>query len=342
MAPPTMKAWQYNSTHGSMEKNLHINDAAPQPVLHDDQILVQVHAIALNPVDYKVTEGPMPLRLIGSNLIPGLDFCGKVAKVGKKVDEFQIGEYVFGAKPGALANGCLAQYTAVDRNMLGRLPEGVKVEDAAGAGIVGLTGYQALAPNVKPGNKVFINGGSGGTGVYGIQIAKALGCHVTTTCSTPNIEFCKSVGADEVIDYKTTNIIETLSSKGKIFALAVDNVGSPPNLYKSSSSFLQPSGKFVQVGMTASISGIKQIGGNMLLPGFLGGGRNSYQMLVSKPSADAFRQLSEWMKEGKLRGVVDSVFEWEEAPQAYEKLKTGRARGKIVVRVPLDKEKERA
>ena len=135
----TMKAWQYNSTKGGIEKNLQINDAAPQPTLHDEQILIQVHAMAIDPVDHKVTEGPMPLRLVGSDITPGADFCGKVAKVGKKVDEFQIGEFVFGAKVGALTGGSLAQYVAVERNMLATLPEGVKVEDAAGVGIVGLT-----------------------------------------------------------------------------------------------------------------------------------------------------------------------------------------------------------
>jgi alkaline phosphatase D len=137
----TMKAWQYNSTKGGIEKNLQINDAYPQPVLHDEQILIQVHAMALNPVDHKVTEGPMPLRLVGSNIVPGADFCGTVAKVGKKVDEYQIGEFVFGAKVGALTGGSLAQYVAVERDMLAWLPEGVMVEDAAGVGIVGLTGY---------------------------------------------------------------------------------------------------------------------------------------------------------------------------------------------------------
>ncbi|CAN9287949.1 unnamed protein product [Alternaria alternata] len=311
----TMKAWQYNSTKGGIEKNLQINDAAPQPTLHDEQILIQVHAMAINPVDHKVTEGPMPLRLVGSDITPGADFCGKVAKVGKKVDEFQIDEFVFGAKVGALTGGSLAQYVAVERNMLATLPEGVKVEDAAGVGIVGLTEYQAIAPNVKSGDKVFINGGSGGTGV---------------------------LGADEVIDYKTSDVIDTLSSKGQVFSLVVDNIGTPPNLYKAASSFLTPAGKFIQIGSTLSMNSIKTVGSNMLLPGFLGGGKNSYQMLMAKPSADALRQLGEWMKEDKLRGIVDTVFDWEDAPKAFEKLKTGRARGKIVVKVPQDKAKEKA
>ncbi|KAJ5063556.1 PhoD-like phosphatase-domain-containing protein [Bipolaris maydis] len=338
----TMKAWQYNSTNGGIEKNLQINEAAPLPFLHDEQILVQVHAMALNPVDYKVTEGPMPLRLVGSNIIPGADFCGTVAKVGRKVDEFQIGEFVFGAKVGALTGGTLAQYVVVERTMLAVLPEGVKVEEAAGVGIVGLTEYQALVPNVKSGDKVFINGGSGGTGVFGIQIAKALGCHVTTSCSTLNIEFCKSLGADEVIDYKTTDIIEALSAKGQVFSTVVDNVGAPDNLYKASSAFLLPKGKFVQVGMQPSLGGAKTLVGNMLLPSFLGGGKSSFQLIMAKPSAEQLRHMSEWLKQGSLKPIVDTVFEWEDAPKAFEKLKTGRAKGKIVIRVPQDRSKEKA
>jgi len=202
--------------------------------------------------------------------------------------------------------------------------------------------YQAIAPNVKNGDKVFINGGSGGTGVYGIQIAKALGCHVTTTCSTPNVEFCKSLGADDVIDYKASDVVETLSSKGQIFSLVVDNIGTPANLYKAASAFLLPTGKFVQIGSTISLGSLKTVGGNMLLPGFLGGGKRPYQMLMTKPSADELAQLAEWFKEGKLKGVLDSVFEWEDAPKAFEKLKTGRAKGKVVVRVPQDKAEEKA
>ena len=201
--------------------------------------------------------------------------------------------------------------------------------------------YQALAPNVKSGDKVFINGGSGGTGVFGIQMAKALGCHVTTSCSTPNVGFCKSLGADEVIDYKTTNIVDMLSSKGQIFNLVVDNVGTPDNLYKASSAYLTPSGKFVQIGVQNSLGGMKTVTSNMLLPSFLGGGKNSFQMMMAKPSAEALEQMGEWFKDGKLKGMVDTVFEWEDAPKAFEKLKTGRAKGKIVVRVPQDKAKEK-
>ncbi|KAF1850252.1 uncharacterized protein K460DRAFT_269400 [Cucurbitaria berberidis CBS 394.84] len=323
-------------TKGGLEKHLKINDATPVPTITDNEILVQVHAMGLNPVDHKVTEGPMPLRLIGTNLTPGADFCGKVAKIGKNVNEFKVDEWVFGAKIGSLKDGTLAQYVAVPKQMVSSLPEGVKVEDAAGVGIVGLTAIQATKPNVKSGDSVFINGGSGGTGAIGIQIAKALGCNVTTTCSTPNVELCKSLGADEVIDYKKEDVVQALTSKGPTYSLIIDNIGSPPNLYKASSSFILPHGKFVQVGMTLSLGGLTQTGRNMLFPHILGGGKNSYQMIITKASVDDLGQLGLFMKEGKVKGVVDSVWEFEDAPKAFEKLKTGRAKGKVVVKVRQD------
>lgn len=331
-----MKAWQYDSVAGGLEKNLKINDAAAVPAIGDDEILVEVHAMALNPVDYKITESGMPLALLGSKCIPGADFCGKVAKTGKKIDSYQIGEWVFGAKVGAVSNGSLAQFIAVSTDSLTSLPKDVQVEDAATIGIVGLTEIQAIMPNVKAGDKVFINGGSGGTGIYGIQIAKALGCHVTTSCSTGNVKLCESLGADEVLDYKTTNIVEALTAKGPIFQLAVDNVGTPADLYKRSASYLLPNGKFVQVGATPSLGGFAQITSNLLVPGFLGGGKRSYQMLMTKTSTDYLKQIGAWMKEGKVKAVKDEVFEWEDAPQAFEKLKTGRSKGKLVVRVKQD------
>ena len=331
-----MKAWQYDSVVGGLEKNLKINDTAAQPTIGDDEILVEVHAMALNPVDYKVTEGGMPLTLVGSQCIPGADFCGKVAKTGKKLDSFQIGEWVFGAKVGAISNGSLAQYISVSKESLATLPKDVRVDDAATIGIVGLTEIQAIKPYVKAGDKVFINGGSGGTGVYGIQIAKALGCHVTTTCSTANVELCKSLGADEVIDYKNTNIVEALAAKGQIFQLVVDNVGTPADLYKQSASYLLPNGKFVQVGASSGFASLVQIGSNFLLPGFLGGGKRSYQMLITKTSSRDLKELGVWMKEGKIKAVLDEVFDWEDAPKAFEKLKTGRSKGKIVIHVEQD------
>jgi len=328
-----MHAWQYNSTSPTLEANLHLNTSAPKPSISDNQVLVQVHFAALNPVDYKVTEGPLPLRLIGSNLIPGADFSGVISAIGSNITDLSIGDHVFGAKLLSFVNGSLAQYIAVSRAQVARLPGGVELQDAAGIPLVGLTEYQAIAPYVKAGDKVFVNGGSGGTGAHGVQIAKALGCHVTATCSTGNVEFVKELGADDVLDYKSVDVVEVLKGKGKVFKLVVDNIGSPLGLYKASHTFLVPGGNFVQVGGSISFSGLKQVTTNMLLPSMLGGGKSSFKMLAAQPDQQHLEQFAQWMKEGKLKAVTDSLFAWQEAPKGFERLKTGRARGKVVVRV---------
>ncbi|KAI8931616.1 hypothetical protein NX059_011268 [Plenodomus lindquistii] len=333
--PEIMHAWQYNSTTPSLAANLEINTSCPIPTIKNSEILVRVAFAALNPVDYKVPEGPLPLRLIGTNLVPCADFSGTVAAVGISVSDLSPGDTVYGTKLGSFAKGSLAQYVAVPRNALAKLPASVDLERASGVGVVGLTEYQSIAPNVTAdrGDKVFINGSSGGTGLAGVQIAKALGCHVTATCSTGNVDLVKSMGADEVIDYKTTDVISALKEKGQVYRLVVDNVGSPANLYKASDAFLLPGGKFVQVGAGISLSVTKQIMSSMLLPTVLGGGKNSFQLLMASPNQQHLEILAKWMEEGKLKGVTDMLFEWEDAPKAFERLKTGRARGKVVVKV---------
>jgi alkaline phosphatase D len=165
---------------------------------------------------------------------------------------------------------------------------------------------------------------------------RCLSTEVTTTCSTGNVKLCESLGADEVIDYKNADIVKTLAGKGPIFQLAVDNVGSPADLYKQSASYLVANGKFVQVGASPSLGGFAQITSNLLVPGFLGGGKRPYQMLMTKAVPDDLKQLGVLMKEGRVKAVLDEVFDWEDAPKAFEKLKTGRSKGKLVIRIKQD------
>jgi alkaline phosphatase D len=188
-------------------------------------------------------------------------------------------------------------------------------------------------PNVKPGDKVFINGGSGGTGTFGIQIAKLKGCHVTASCSTPNIQLCRDLGADEVIDYRTTNVSQDLKSRGQQFTLVVDNVGEPHDLYKASNWFLKEGGKYVQIAVPQSFSGIFGLLSRMWQPAFLGGGTRELVVLMAKDNKNDLEQIGEWMKEGKVRAVIESTYALEDAAKAYERLKTGRTRGKLVVHV---------
>ncbi|KAJ4350336.1 uncharacterized protein N0V89_008957 [Didymosphaeria variabile] len=337
-----MYAWEFKSAAGGIENNLYLPAAGvPKPHITEDQILVEVYSAALNPADYKVPElGLVARGMIPSPSTPGMDFCGKVCEIGRKVDSYCVGEMVFGMYGGPFGHGSLCQYVAVSKEMLATVPTGLEVDHMAGVGVTGLTAYQSIQPYVKKGDKIFINGGSGGTGIFGIQIAKALGCHVTTACSSANIELCKSLGADEIIDYKSADPIEVLRKKGQVFSLIVDNVGLPSHLYGQCHHFVVHHGHYSQVGADTGISSAVQHVSNMLLPGFLGGGRRKYQFMMLKPNHEQLVQLGKWIDEGKVKPVIDSVWEYDDAPRAFERLKTQRAKGKVVVNVKKNQNKE--
>ena len=214
------------------------------------------------------------------------------------------------------------------------LPQGVKLDDAAGIGTAGLTAYQSIVPYVKAGQRVFINGGSGGTGVYGVQIAKVVGCYVVTSCSTPNVALCKNLGADEVIDYKKSSVVAELKKMAK-FDLVVDNVCIPRELYWQAAHFTNPGANFVQVAGDASFESVYTLLSRRLWPSFLGGGKRPFVLLLAESKPDDYNQIGEWMREGKVKAIIAERFGMEdEGPvKAFELLKTGRAKGKVLVRM---------
>lgn len=215
------------------------------------------------------------------------------------------------------------------------LPEGLDQKDAATIGIAGLTAYQSIIPHVKAGDHIFINGGSGGTGVFGIQIAKAAGCHVTASCSTANVDLCRSLGADDVVDYKKKPVLDALRVKGQTFHHVVDNVGSL-DLFFESDKFTKPDAQYVLVGANPSLGLFWNMMKVSLLPGFLGGGKRKLVSIFAETRADELCKIATWMTDGKVKPVVDQHFGFEQVPKAFEKLKTGRAKGKIVVDVASD------
>lgn len=210
-------------------------------------------------------------------------------------------------------------------------------DEGAAIGTAAMTAYQCLKKGAGgeslQGKNVFINGGSGGTGIWGIQIAKTLGASVTTSCSTRNVELCKSLGADVVIDYTNCDLVEELKAQGQVFDFVVDNVGVPTGLYFAAHFFTKPKGQFVLVGGGMSFESIKGQMARRLTPRFLGGGKRPFTFLMCQNDKEGYAQIAKWVQEKKVKVVFDEVFEWEHVPKAYEKLKTGRAKGKIVVHV---------
>ncbi|KAH1300946.1 hypothetical protein KXX11_004685, partial [Aspergillus fumigatus] len=163
-------------------------------------------------------------------------------------------------------------------------------------------------------------------------IAKALGCSVTTTCSTRNVPFCKELGADEVIDYTQDDVLAVLRARGPVYAHAVDHIGLPEALYSQSHMFLLPGKAFVQVGALSMLTFVRRV----VWPGFLGGGRRKYVIFMMKSNQRDIATLGEWMQQGKLRVEVDSTYELEDAVKAFAKLRSGRARGKIIIHVSTE------
>ncbi|KAH7129831.1 hypothetical protein B0J13DRAFT_678891 [Dactylonectria estremocensis] len=333
-----MHAWQYTTIKDTLENSLALNETATPPdasSLDKDHVLVEVITAGINPVEYKLPE----MFMFGKFMVqppasPGLDFCGRVKAKHATNESLTEGQLVFGALSIATKFpkfGSLGQIIVAPCSQITPLPQGVDPDSAAAVGTAGMTALQALPRDiVKPGSKVFINGGSGGVGCFMVQFAKALGAEVTATCSTANVKLCRSLGADEVIDYRQSDILEALKQKGQVFDLAVDNVGIPTDLYERSDLFLKQGGTFSQVAMQKSVGAMLR---RSILPGCLGGGRRTLQTVRVKVNEEDLDQVGRWMAEGLVRSVIDEKFEWKDAPKAYEKLRRGRTAGKIVVHV---------
>ncbi|TFB07203.1 hypothetical protein CCMA1212_001261 [Trichoderma ghanense] len=332
----TMQAWQI-AAPGTIEESLKLIDNAvkPAPPLKKGQILVEVVSAGLNPADYKTVEmGLLSRAILSFPKTPGMDLSGRVVAVAEDVNDVKAGDVVLVRLDPTKAQGALSQYVVAERAGYALLPADFDMDAAAGAPTTALTAYQTIKPYVEKGSKVFINGGSGGVGTFGIQIAKALGCHVAVSCSLKKKELCESLGADEIFDYKAGDLVTQLKQSGKVFDLVVDNVGSSlPGLYQQSKHYLKPEGAYVLVGGSASLNSAKNVAMAKLLPSFLGGGRNKLVTYMTSNNHDDLVQIAEWLGQGAIKTIIDVTFEFEEAVQAFEHLKKGSSGGKVIVHV---------
>jgi len=233
--------------------------------------------------------------------------------------------------------GALAEYIVVKgTDACVPVPSNLSLRDAACAGIAGKTAYDTLYPFLKDlprGAKVLINGGSGGVGTFGIQVAKKLGCYVTATCSGPNVELCKQLGADQVIDYRTEPLVPSLIRAGTLYDLILDYVLAEHSLYWQSHAYLKPEGRFLTIAGGPNLSFLKFMAQVYLIPKFLGGGQRQFGFVGCEAKAEGYARLAQWMSEGAVKAVVEREYSLEECREAYAKLKTGRVRGKLVVEV---------
>ncbi|KAH7174028.1 uncharacterized protein B0J16DRAFT_351244 [Fusarium flagelliforme] len=335
--PATMRAAQWRTIESGIGKSLSLIPDAKLPSnaksLPKGQSLVRVAYASINHLDYKVAEMPFSSILFTKPVTPGLDYSGII--VSTTLGDFKAGQQVFG-RTELPTGGTLADYVIVGEKGIAAVPDGVSMRDAACIGICGTSIVQSLVPFVERGDRVFINGGSGGVGVFAIQVAKTLGAHVTVTCSASNANFCRSLGADEIIDYKSEDVLEGLKNREEAFDLVYDTIFSDANLYWQSHHYLKPEGRYVCVGFPPTFHFFKTLMSIKLLPGWLGGGKRPFKFHSVVANRKDFGHVAGWIRDGKVKVVIEEEFGLEDAGRAYGRLKEGRTRGKLVIRVGGD------
>lgn len=312
----------------------------PDPVLQEDEVLVQVHAAGVNLLDSKIRDGEFKLILpYRMPLILGHDVAGVVLKVGPKVSQFKIGDEVY-ARPDDFRIGSFAELVPVKEASLALKPQGLTMTEAASMPLVGLTAWQALVEvaQLKRGQKVFIQAGSGGVGTFAIQLAKHLGATVATTTSTANVDLVKALGADVVIDYKTQDFEEVLKDYDVVL-----NSQDTKTLEKSM-RVLKRGGKLVSISGPADPVFAQQIGApafvrlviRLLSAGVRRRAKSrgiDFSFLFMKASGAQLREITRLIEMGALRPVIDKVFPFAQTNEALAYVEAGRAKGKVVVNV---------
>lgn len=302
-----------------------------KPVPNADEVLIKVHAASVNAGDWHLLRGDPFLIRLGYGLskpnvnILGADVAGRIEEVGTNVSQFNPGDEVFG-DISVSGFGAFAEYVAVPASALVLKPANLTFEEVAAVPSAAVTALQGLRDHgeIQPGQKVLINGASGGVGTYAVQIAKAFGAEVTAVCSTRKVEMVRSIGADHVIDYTQ----EDFTQSGQRYDLILA-VGGARSIFDYKQA-LAPNGIYVTVGG----SSMKQLFQVMLLGPWLSmrGSQKMTSMMV-KPNQQDLVFLKELLEAGNVVPVIDRTYSLSEVPDAIRYVEAGRAQGKIVVSV---------
>ena len=302
-----------------------------KPMPKDDELLVRVRAASLNFIDAGLVRGPWVLRLLAGLRKPeftgfGQDFAGVVEAVGKNVTEFKPGDEVFGGKRGSVA-----QYVCVRKDRVALKPANITFEQAGAVKHAGLTALQGLRTGkIHPGQKVLINGASGGVGTFALQIAKAFDTEVTAVCSTRNVEMARTLGADHVIDYTKEDFTKTEEHYDLLF----DNVNNHSMTERR--RILNPDGICVLAGIGSAGPTQEQLG--RIVRG-LGAGLwsrftdHKFAQYTTRMDQADLKFLSDLMAQGKVKPFVEKTYPITETAEALRYFEQGHARGKIVITV---------
>lgn len=309
----------------------------PRPTIGDHEVLVAVHAAALNPVDSKIRNGKMwPLLTYKMPLVMGNDIAGVVAETGTEVTRFKKGDRVF-ATLDKRCLGAFADAVAVNEQYLAPIPANLSFEEAAAIPLVGLTVYQAFElARFQPGQKVFIKAGSGGIGTFAIPYAKSRGAYVATTTSTANVGWVSKLGADLVIDYKKDRFEDVLSG----YDIVLDSVDGED--VGRGLQILKPGGHLIALAGPPDAKFARAFGANLFvqlacaalslretIAATLRG--IHYHFLLVYPSGEQLAHIGSLLQQGRVKPVIDRVFVFSDAKAAFAYAENGRAKGKVIL-----------
>ncbi|PGH77397.1 NADPH:quinone reductase [Bacillus thuringiensis] len=312
----------------------------PTPEINEYEVLAEIHAASINPIDFKIRDGKVKMLLkYEMPLILGNDFAGVITKVGSKVTRFKVGDEIY-ARPRKNKIGTFAEYIAIHEDDIALKPKNLSFEEAASIPLVGLTSYQALHDimQLQKGQKILIHAGSGGVGTFAIQLAKIMGAIVTTTASEAGANLVTSLGADEIINYKTEKFEDILKNYDAVF----DTIGGAT--LEKSFNIIKRGGNIVSVSGMPNARFGKEFGSGFFktllfslaskkLTALEKKHNAQYSFLFMKPSGDQLRTIANYIEAGQIKPVIDRVFPFEDAQKAMEYSGSGRAKGKIIVKI---------
>jgi NADPH:quinone reductase-like Zn-dependent oxidoreductase len=304
--------------HGYGDARVLKYEDAPVPVIGENEVLIRVIAASVNPVDWKIREGylqkmityPMPLIL-------GWDVSGIVEAVGAKANQFKVGDAVY-SRPDIKRNGTYAEYIAVKETEISPKPQTISHMEAASIPLVGITAWEALftKAKLKAGEKVLIHAGAGGVGSLALQLAKAHGAHVITTASAKNTALLESLGADEVIDYRSQNFAASLKDVDVVF----DTQGG--QVQDASWAVLKKGGILVSISAPPSAEKADAMGARG-------------EFLFIEPNAKVLASLAEYIDTGKIRPIVGAEYALKDMAKAHALSQAGHTVGKIVIHIGM-------
>lgn len=312
----------------------------PEPVLGKDDVLVEIHAAGLNPLDSKIRDGAFkPILPYRPPFVLGHDLAGTVTGLGSKVHRFKVGDEVY-ARPRDGRVGTFAEAISINEADLALKPKNLTMAEAAAIPLVGLTAWQALVERagLRKGQKVLIHAGSGGVGTFAIQLAKHLGATVATTTSTANVELVRSLGADVVIDYKKQDFEKVLTG----YDVVLNSLDG--DTLQKSLRVLKPGGQLISISGPPDPDFARQQGLNWFLRQAMrllsfgirrkAKGRGiGYSFLFMRADGGQLSQITALIEAGTIRPILDRIFPFEATNDALAYIETGRSKGKVVVKL---------